>query len=188
MKYFFDTEFIEDGKTIDLISIGISCEDGRDLYLISNEFDESKASEWVKVNVLDKINKSDGVSRRVIKGKIIDFVADSNPEFWAYYADYDWIVLCQIFGRMIDLPDGWPMYCRDLKQLCDDLGNPKLPNNNNNHHALDDANWCRIAYNFLMEEKRYDICYGKYGAYFYDCIRGNDLNLYQVKHLLNRKS
>ena len=25
MKYFFDTEFIEDGRTIDLISIGIVC-------------------------------------------------------------------------------------------------------------------------------------------------------------------
>jgi hypothetical protein len=25
-KYFYDTEFIEDGKTIDLVSIGIVCE------------------------------------------------------------------------------------------------------------------------------------------------------------------
>jgi hypothetical protein len=29
MKYFYGTEFIEDGKTIDLISIGIVAEDGR---------------------------------------------------------------------------------------------------------------------------------------------------------------
>ncbi|HVX56933.1 MAG TPA: hypothetical protein VHA37_04325 [Candidatus Saccharimonadales bacterium] len=33
MKYFLDTEFIEDGKTIDLISVGIAAEDGRTLYL-----------------------------------------------------------------------------------------------------------------------------------------------------------
>lgn len=32
MKYFLDTEFHEDGKTIDLISIGIVAEDGREYY------------------------------------------------------------------------------------------------------------------------------------------------------------
>ncbi len=31
MRYFLDTEFYEDGKTIDLISIGIVAEDGREL-------------------------------------------------------------------------------------------------------------------------------------------------------------
>ncbi len=39
MRYWYDTEFIEDGKTIDLISIGIVAEDGRELYLQSVEFD-----------------------------------------------------------------------------------------------------------------------------------------------------
>jgi hypothetical protein len=28
VRYFYDTEFLEDGKTIELISIGIVCEDG----------------------------------------------------------------------------------------------------------------------------------------------------------------
>lgn len=59
-KYFMDTEFIEYPNTIDLISIGIVCEDGREYYAISNEFDESKADKWVKENVLSKINKEDG--------------------------------------------------------------------------------------------------------------------------------
>lgn len=30
--YCYDTEFLEDGRTIDLISIGIVCEDGRSPY------------------------------------------------------------------------------------------------------------------------------------------------------------
>ena len=30
MRYFYDTEFIDDGRTIELISIGIAAEDGRD--------------------------------------------------------------------------------------------------------------------------------------------------------------
>jgi hypothetical protein len=38
-KYFFDTEFDEDGKTIELISIGIKCADGREYYAVSREFE-----------------------------------------------------------------------------------------------------------------------------------------------------
>lgn len=45
------------------------------------------------------------------------------PEFYAYYADYDWVVFCSLFGRMIDLPKGFPMYCKDLKQMLDDKAN-----------------------------------------------------------------
>jgi hypothetical protein len=55
MKYFYDTEFIEDGKTIELLSIGIVSEDGRKLYCESNEADLSKADDWVKKNVISTL-------------------------------------------------------------------------------------------------------------------------------------
>lgn len=42
------------------------------------------------------------------------------PVFYGYYADYDWVVFCWLFGKMIDLPKGFPMYCRDLKQMLED--------------------------------------------------------------------
>lgn len=54
-KYFIDSEFIDDGKTIDLISIGIVCEDGRELYLQSSQFAPELASQWVKDNVIDHL-------------------------------------------------------------------------------------------------------------------------------------
>lgn len=41
-------------------------------------------------------------------------------DFYAYYADYDWVAFCWLFGKMIDLPKGFPMYCKDLKQMLDD--------------------------------------------------------------------
>ena len=44
-------------------------------------------------------------------------------EFYAYYSDYDWVVFCSLFGRMIDLPKGFPMYCIDLKQELDRKAN-----------------------------------------------------------------
>ncbi|MDB5607747.1 MAG: hypothetical protein JWP25_4647 [Bradyrhizobium sp.] len=150
MKIWFDTEFIEDGKTIDLLSIGMVREDGATLYLENLSADISKASKWVEENVicyLDYVRH--GVAREEIGPKIKAFVGEK-PEFWAYYADYDWVALCQLYGTMMDLPSGWPMYCRDVKQLCDELGNPKLPEQESiEHHALGDALWTKAAWGHL---------------------------------------
>ena len=90
-------------------------------------------------------------TRIEIRDEILKFVGNEKPEFWAYYADYDWVVLCQLFGTMMDLPKGWPMYCRDIKQLCDDLGNPRLPKQHTEKHdSLNDAVWVKESYEFLM--------------------------------------
>jgi hypothetical protein len=227
MKYFIDTEFIEGfhkplfGKRrhfIDLISIGIYCEDGREYYAISNEFSYNKADDWVKKNVLkpiegelylkhyvagDGINgkwdlnkqqewmfKKYGKSNKQIADNIRAFcksgvigidekapnniwaggqlITRSEPEFYAYYADYDWVVFCSLFGRMIDLPKGFPMYCIDLKQMLDEkasaipygydkeLGlkslklSDKYPKQTNEHNALADAKWNYELYKFLQ--------------------------------------
>ena len=50
----------------------------------------------------------------------IEEIYVAQPEFYAYFADYDWVALCWLFGEMMDLPKGFPMYCRDLKQMLDD--------------------------------------------------------------------
>lgn len=50
-------------------------------------------------------------------------VVRTNPEFYGYYSDYDWVVFCQLFGKMINLPNGFPMYCIDLKQMLEDTAN-----------------------------------------------------------------
>src|SRR5215469_8714770 len=98
MKYFFDTEFIEDGKTIDLISIGIVAEDGRTYYAESSDCDRSKASDWVKKNILPHLLGDPVRTRQEIAKEIVEF-ARIKPEFWGYYADYDWVALCQLYGR-----------------------------------------------------------------------------------------
>lgn len=157
MKYFYDTEFIENGSTIDLVSIGIICEDGRAYYAISKEFDATQADDWVKENVLSKLETDAYLykSRKEIRDDIAVFIrpdTSSKPQLWGYYADYDHVVLSQLFGRMINLPDHFPMYTRDIKQLCDELGNPTLPEQKEGeHNALADAVWNSIAYEFLVD-------------------------------------
>lgn len=150
MQIWIDTEFIEDGKTIELLSIGMVREDGQALYMENNEADLSKAGEWVQSNVIVHLDwQHNGFPRSEIAETVRAFAGDG-PVFWGYYADYDWVVLCQLFGTMMDLPKGWPMYCRDVKQLCDDLGNPKLPTQRGTkHNAYEDALWTREAWRYL---------------------------------------
>ncbi len=93
------------------------------------------------------------------------------PEFYGYYCDYDWVVFCQLFGKMIDLPKGFPMYCRDLKQELDNVDlkkingdiflnpdwlsdikdHPKYPKQVNEHSALFDARFNKQLHQFLNE-------------------------------------
>ena len=250
MKYFLDTEFLEGTQkkwfgqtkpTIDLISIGIVCENGREYYAISKDFNlkeawnrfqrkeqtmfekqnafKGKKEYWIRDNVLKSIYtelekkeidnykgftdpiydlelsfnysclkrliKKYGKSNKQIAEDIKDFVFkgqgqkirfDNSIQFYGYYSDYDWVVFCWLFGKMINLPKGFPMYCIDLKQILDErakrwLGNmpqqscvfcddfeSKLnsiksckdyPKQTNEHNALADAKWNFELYKFL---------------------------------------
>lgn len=272
MKYFLDTEFIEGPQkerfpvslfrkhtvnTIDLISIGIVAEDGREYYAISKDFnleeawnrfdlktnvnpDFNEKKYWLRENVLkpifDELYWKDtqrlsqhkrvlgwapdcnlkfcykdlryllnrfGKTNKEIAEDIISFCRknenkihyhndsskpfdwtnpeDKNyyyaklthqakdPEFYAYYADYDWVVFCWLFGKMMDLPNGFPMYCTDLKQMFDDnevagiydypFGISTLKEHTNypkqdpskSHNAIDDARWNKQLYEFLKQ-------------------------------------
>jgi hypothetical protein len=150
-RYWFDTEFMEDGHTIELLSVGMVCEDGREFYAESSEANWDHANEWVVDNVLPYLDGPPGQGwrdRKAIALDLIRFVGnDPHPEFWAYCGDYDWVVLCQLYGRMVDLPEGWPMFALDVKQLAVSLGDPKLPEQTGTeHHALADARWTREAW------------------------------------------
>lgn len=151
-RIWFDTEFIEDGRTIELLSIGAVRDDGAMFYAEVEETDHSLASDWVKANVLPHMTGGPARQpKRWIAESLRNF-AGERPEFWAYYGSYDWVALCQLYGTMMDLPAGWPKFCRDVKQLCVSLGDPKLPEQEQSeHHALADARWTRKAWEFLAQ-------------------------------------
>jgi len=173
MKYFIDTEFMEDGKTIDLLSIAVVREDGKEFYCESSEADFGKANQFVKENIIPQLwslqpdkkefnawirdgGKGGLLTRKEIARELRIFVSESDdkPYFWGYYSAYDWVATCQLFGSMINLPEGWPMFCRDIIQECKRLGNPDLPKTGKGeHHALIDARWNRLAFGFLLSEQ-----------------------------------
>lgn len=163
MRIFFDFEFIENGDKHPIIpvSVGLVREDGLEYYAEFSGVDWSRANEWVLENVKTKLiyKPEDRFSKERITEDIKTFVGEK-PEFWAYYADYDWVLLCSLYGRMIDLPTGWPMFCLDLKQMMYHLNinddeleelNKNPLTNTQEHHALDDAIWNKNMFNYLLE-------------------------------------
>lgn len=146
MRYFYDCEFIEDGTTIDLVSVGIVSEDGREFYAVSTEFDPAKAGPWVRRNVLPKLPNPSSpawMSRARIRDELYDFVAApmSGPiELWAWIGAYDHVAVCQLWGDMTELPPAMPKFTRDVRQLWEMAGSPELPAHPGGaHDALGDA-------------------------------------------------
>ena len=84
--------------------------------------------------------------------QIVDSENYKGVELWANYASTDFVAFYQIFGTLMDLPEGLPMYIHDIQQELDRLGIPesKLPKQESGHHnALEDAKWCKQAYEYL---------------------------------------
>lgn len=160
MKYYLDTEFYEDGKTIDLISIGVVCEDGREFYAVSKDAELHRVSEWVRTNVLPQLppyGHPAWMHRSEIQHALYYFIVDEGkkrPEAWGYYPAYDWVVLCQLFGTMMDLPKHFPKLCMDLKQLAISVGSPPLPaQNSGKHDAIEDARWNMRVHQLLTAQR-----------------------------------
>ena len=148
-RYFYDCEFIEDGRSIDLVSIGVVDEHGREFYAVSTEFDANRAGPWVRRNVLDKLPPPADPAwrgRLRIRDDLRAFLReplradrDERLELWAWYAAYDHVALAQLWGPMTALPREIPRFTKDLRQLWDDRGRPALPEMSGRHDALVDA-------------------------------------------------
>lgn len=173
MKYFVDTEFVDDGHTIDLISIGIVCEDRRELYLQSAEFDVRKASVWVHEHVfpslvqcvagwpqvrhtLGQCTHSDCAwrTRSQIANEIEAFCDPEKngrivPELWGWCCSRDHVALSRLFGAMGDAPFFWPHYMRDIQYLLDERGVKDamlIEQIGTVHNALADAHYAKLIW------------------------------------------
>ena len=98
VRFFYDCEFIEDGRTIDLVSIGVVDEDGREFYAVSTEFDPARAIDWVRRNVLDKLPPPADPAWRSLRAdprRPAGVPAEPGEpiELWAWMAAYDHVVL-----------------------------------------------------------------------------------------------
>jgi len=160
MRYFYDTEFIDNGRLIDLISIGVVAADGREYYAVSTEFDPESAGRWVRTHVLPKLPSPASQvwrSRRQIREELEDFFGIDDPEIegepielWAWVGAYDHVALCQLWGPMTSLPPQIPRFTRELRQLWESHGSPRMPPRpSDTHDALVDARHNRRRFELM---------------------------------------
>lgn len=161
MKFFLDTELWENGpdKPIQLISLALVSEKGNELYVLNQDFDwDACDSDWLKENVQPRLFDEapialpyNQIGNLVFKW-VVRETGGKRPEFWGYYADYDWVIFCQTYGSMVNLPELYPKYCLDIKQLCMMMGDPALPRTNVGEHcALVDARWNSQVLEYLIQ-------------------------------------
>jgi len=130
MRYWYDFEFEENGKTIEPISLGMVSEDNRQLYLINNTYMrrvwEKKHTPipWLQENVISKITDEDaakfGYNIKLFPDLVLRFISDNGKyksrneiELWGHYAAYDHVCLAQLWGPMVNLPEPIPMFTND---------------------------------------------------------------------------
>ena len=157
MKIFFDTEFIDNPvtRTIEPISFGLVKENGQKYYAEVEETDLSQASDWVKKNVFPYL--SGKKTPRAQIAQEIRLFCGASPEFWAWFGAYDFVMLCQLYGTMLDVPTGWPNLYYEIvqfakfkfkqKQSIPDF--KKLFPNGLAHNALADAEWNKKVWDHI---------------------------------------
>ena len=171
-----DWEFIEDGHTIDPISIGLYAEDGRELYLINRDvsIERMTSHPWLNPNVTRylPLKREDGnrytwddnhpdydrvVTRPEMRARVLRFFQDTtDPRTWGYFAAHDQVTLANLFGSFIQLPIGIPQRCNDTMQEWERLGQPMMPvqSSETQHHALYDARFVMVQLTWLRECER----------------------------------
>lgn len=177
-RYFYDLELLERGRIVDLISIGIVCEDGREYYAVADEITRGKPlralkrNTWLMNNIVPALPKPHGdwnthMPRRWLfdymnpavkpREKIADEVrkfllSKGTPELWADHGAYDHVALCQLWGDMTKLPLGLPKYTNDIMQEARRLGYgwEDLPMQpDGRHNALADARHNQAKHAYL---------------------------------------
>lgn len=120
-----------------------------------------KSNKQIAEEVKDFIDKCEcfKYTDKEVKG-VSDYAKSKisyKPEFYGYYADYDWVVFCWLFGRMIDLPKGLPMFAFDIQQQIEEYKIDKelllkeVPQINS-HNSLSDAFWNKKAYEWIQNK------------------------------------
>ena len=178
LRYWYDFEFIENGFTIVPISIGIVADDGRTYYAVNAKapWTAIRKNKWLMDNVIPGLPQAHGDARnhmpnrwlfnmvdpavkplKQIATEVRRFLTAAGPcELWGYYAAYDHVCLAQLWGPMMSLPPGIPMWTNDVQQLAaalqvEGLLPPQAAGTL--HNALGDARWTRDAYAFCINQQ-----------------------------------
>lgn len=147
MKIWFDTEFLDLSDRVELLSLGAVREDGQVYYAERGECNVLEANEWVKRNVLPHLT-GPVISEESMRNSFRAFVGH-NPEFWAYYATYDAMLLFKLYGGFMQFP--WNQVVHDICTLALFHGVKTQPmQTTTEHNALNDAKWNKELHEYIL--------------------------------------
>ncbi len=176
MLLFYDSEFTGLRAGSSLISIAFLAEDGRSFYAEFCDYNRSQVDDWIQQNVLAHcrwLSDSSQAPFSRIEGELTecfgdsDFVRQQLSEWLKPYhqaqvlADchaYDWVLLCELFGGALQMPQALFYMPLDLVTLFHlkgiDPDTDRLQYSGLDslarHNALDDARIARACYHKLM--------------------------------------
>ena len=178
MRVFFDSEFTGLHQQAALISLGLISEDGHTFYAEFNDYPVEQMSDWVAEHVVPYLQysnlpcvtpplnlKSHGMkaSRSAIRDALGEWLFQFDlVELWADYPAYDWVLLADLFGGSLELPQHIYRNAFDLATLlkvagidptCDRRAFCNLQNMTL-HNALDDAKLTKACYAKAMTQIR----------------------------------
>jgi hypothetical protein len=176
MKLFFDTEFTGLHPATTLISLGCVTENDCTFYAEFNDYDESQINNWLTNHVVHQLEFADVEqhlptlnshharlkgSRSQVASAFSEWALQFAPvELWADYPAYDWVLLCDLLGGALNLPDTIAGNALDVATLFSVAG---LDTNTDRavfaeqpqrslHHALHDAFLAKACYYKLMNQ------------------------------------
>jgi hypothetical protein len=166
-RFYHDHEFLEDGRTIETLSVGIVAPDGAEYYAVVADapWHRVKQHEWLMANVMPYLptlpngwlidDDHPDVKHSILIADELEefFVKHMDPDYdiqlAGWYSAYDHVSLMQFWGPMMAKPSFLPMWTYDLAQEVNRLRftygeRPSLPKAPENaHKAIDDARWNR---------------------------------------------
>ncbi|ATN94519.1 hypothetical protein BSP21_168 [Bacillus phage BSP21] len=182
-KVFFDLEFSGLNRGTTPISLGMAADDGKTLYCEFTDYDQSQVDDWIKQNVIQHLalhftlvphlgetfshevgdatvaRGSSSFLSRVVRGWVAQF---DKVEFWGDTLYYDAILLNDLLGGALNLPDNVCMYYGDIATLFKIHGiDPDInresfidtPISGDRHNALYDARVIEACYDKLYRNR-----------------------------------
>jgi hypothetical protein len=182
VEIYYDSEFLENGITIEPISIGMVRQDDTEYYGIFNNMNtiiKTARDPWLKENVLSSLPLVHPIdpaypvwdethpdfihvkSKTRIALDVANLIRSTyDPSLWAWFCAYDHVLLAQMYGKMTHLPPGIPMRTNDLCTEAERLGNIRVPNmpGITHHNALSDAREVKFRREWLKEYEQSGKC------------------------------
>lgn len=135
MRLYFDTEFTGLHQGTTLISLGIISEDGRTFYAEFTGYDKTQVTSWIQENVIENLlfktlqmepcadvdykNRSVEVLGReyFVKARLAEWLRQFDSiQFVSDVCHYDFVLLAELFGGALKLPENVSAACHDINQ------------------------------------------------------------------------